>query len=149
VTAVVGSIATTPGSDWYRRLDLPRWQPPSIAFPVVWTGLYADIATTSAAVLTDLERQGRNVEARAYRRALGANLVLNAGWSVLFWRGRRPWIAALEAGALAASSADLARRTASSSAARRNRLLPYAAWTSFAAVLTGEIARRNPRSPNA
>lgn len=142
-TAVVGSLATDPGSRWYRGLDLPRWQPPTAAFPIVWTGLYADIAATSAAALTDLERQGRDGEAAAYRRALGVNLALNAGWSVLFWRGRRPWLAAAEAAALTVSSADLARRAGASSAGRRNRLLPYAVWTGFATVLTAAIARRN------
>ena len=141
--AFAGSVATTTGTAWYRSLDLPPWQPPQLAFPVVWTALYADIATTSAAVLTDLERQGRVKETRAYRRALYVNLSLNAGWSVVFWRFRRPWVAALESALLTASSADLARRAGASSGARRARLLPYAAWTAFATALTTSIARRN------
>lgn len=141
--AAVGSIATTTGNAWYRSLDLPAWQPPQAAFPVVWTSLYADIAMTSAAVLTDLERQGRLDEARAYRRALYVNLSLNAAWSVMFWRLRRPWIAAAESALLTVSSADLARRAGASSGGRRNLLLPYAAWTGFATALTVAIARRN------
>jgi uncharacterized protein YbjT (DUF2867 family)/tryptophan-rich sensory protein len=141
--AVAGSLATTTGAGWYKSLDLPRWQPPSAAFPLVWTSLYADIAATSAAVLTDLERQGRTQEARAYRRALYLNLSLNAAWSVLFWRLRRPWAAAVESGLLTLSAADLARRAGASSTGRRNRLLPYPAWTAFATALTTAIARRN------
>lgn len=144
-TAVVGSLATDPNSRWYRGLDLPPWQPPTLAFPVVWTALYADIAATSATTLTDLDRRGRTADATAYRRALWTNLALNAGWSVLFWRGRRPWVAAAEAAVLAVSSADLARRAGTSSSGRRARLLPYAVWTAFATALTSEIARRNPR----
>lgn len=143
VAAVAGSMATGTGSRWYRTLDLPAWQPPPAAFPIVWTALYADIAATSAAVLTDLERQGRTEEAKAYRRALYVNLSLNVAWSVVFWRLRRPWAAAVESGLLTSSSADLARRAGASSGARRNRLLPYAAWTGFATTLTGAIARRN------
>ncbi|MGN6751609.1 MAG: tryptophan-rich sensory protein [Intrasporangium sp.] len=141
--AVAGSVATTTGAGWYRSLDLPPWQPPQAAFPIVWTALYADIATTSAAVLTDLERQGRVLEARAYRRALVVNLSLNTAWSVIFWRLRRPWAAAVESALLTASAADLARRAGASSAARRTRLLPYAGWTAFATALTTSIARRN------
>jgi len=44
---------------------------------VVWTLLYSDIAVTSAVALDRLEGD----EAVAYRRALAANLVLNASWS--------------------------------------------------------------------
>jgi uncharacterized protein YbjT (DUF2867 family)/tryptophan-rich sensory protein len=145
LAAVAGSAATTTGAGWYRQLDLPSWQPPKVAFPLVWTTLYADIATTSAAVLTDLERQGRLDEAKGYRRALFLNLALNAGWSVIFWRLRHPWAAAVESALLTASSADLARRAGASSPGRRNRLLPYPAWTAFATALTTAIARRNPR----
>jgi tryptophan-rich sensory protein len=145
LAAVAGSAATTTGAGWYRQLDLPSWQPPKVAFPLVWTTLYADIATTSAAVLTDLERQGRLDEAKGYRRALFLNLALNAGWSVIFWRLRHPWAAAVESALLTASSADLARRAGASSPGRRNRLLPYPAWTAFATALTTAIARRKPR----
>jgi glyoxylase-like metal-dependent hydrolase (beta-lactamase superfamily II) len=31
----------------YRRLRKPSWQPPDVAFSVVWTALYADVAVTS------------------------------------------------------------------------------------------------------
>lgn len=141
--ATVGSLATMTGSRWYRSLDLPTWQPPQAAFPIVWTSLYLDIAATSATVLTDLERQGRFHEAKAYRRALYVNLSLNAAWSVVFWRLRRPWAAAVESGLLTLSAADLARRAGASSRGRRNRLLPYAAWSGFATALTTAIARRN------
>ena len=144
-SAILGSLATQPGSHWYRRLDLPSWQPPAAAFPIVWTALYADIAATSAATVTELERRGRTDEARAYRRALAANLTLNTLWSVLFWRARRLDLATVEAGLLAASSADLARRAAAGSPRSGALLMPYAAWTGFATALTAAIARRNPR----
>lgn len=142
-TAVVGSIATDPGSAWYRGLDLPPWQPPTIAFPVVWTGLYADIAGTSASVIRSLEDSGRGEQARAYRRALGVNLTLNAGWSILFWRSRRLDIATAEAALLALSSADLTRRARAAGNGHAGLLAPYAVWCGFATVLTAAIARRN------
>ena len=141
--AVAGSIATDPGSRWYRRQDTPGWQPPTLAFPLVWTALYADLAITSAAAVTGYQRQGDTAAARSYWRAFAANLVLNAGWSAVFWRARRPDLATAEAAVLALSSADLARRAGSPG--RRRALVPYAAWCAFATVLSGAIARRNRR----
>lgn len=143
--AVVGSLATKPGSRWYRSLDLPDWQPPALAFPIVWTALYADLAVSSAATLTALDRDGTEAERSAYRRALGANLGLNAAWSWLFWRSKRLDIATAESAVLALSSLDLARRSAKRHRAAGAALLPYAAWCGFATVLSGAIARRNRR----
>ena len=42
--AVVGARGSTPDSAWYDALDKPPWQPPPIAFPLVWTPLYGLIA---------------------------------------------------------------------------------------------------------
>ena len=142
-TAALGSWATDHGSRWYHRIDKPRWQPPAALFPVVWSGLYAAIAESSAATLTSLDRDGRTGDATRYKAALLANLALNAGWSAVFFRGHRPGAATVVSAALAASSADLARRAGSTRPARGWRLAPYAAWTSFATVLSGAIARRN------
>lgn len=144
-SAVLGSFATDPGSRWYRSLDLPTWQPPAPVFPVVWTTLYAVIATTSAASLTAREREADPADARAYRMALATNLVLNSGWSVVFWRARRPTAATIVAGALTLSSADLARRTGRDSPWHGVALASYTAWCGFATALSGTIARRNRR----
>ena len=150
-TAAAGGIATDPGSRWYRRLRKPDWQPPAIAFPVVWTALYADLAVSSAAALDsdgaapDTTRgRTRRRELAAYRGALALNLVLNAAWSWLFWRSRRPWLAAAECAVLTASSVDLVRRTHRLSRAAGVALAPYALWCGFATVLSTAVARLNP-----
>ncbi|MFN8196193.1 MAG: TspO/MBR family protein [Nocardioidaceae bacterium] len=143
--AATGSVATDPTGDWYVGLRKPSWQPPGWAFPVVWTALYADIAATSGAVLAELEEDGRGDEARSFRRALAANLVLNAGWSVVFFGRRRLRTAVPVAVALTASSADLARRAGRVERSRGMALAPYASWTAFATVLNAEVARLNPR----
>jgi tryptophan-rich sensory protein len=143
VSAVVGSVATTPQSDWYRRLDKPSWQPPPIAFPLVWTPLYADIAATGAAALTALEEQGRTKEAEVLRRSLALNLVLNAGWSVLFWRVRRPWLSTAWCGVLAGQGLFVARRLQDVGPSLRAAWAPYPAWCAFATALNASIARRN------
>ncbi|WP_425557015.1 tryptophan-rich sensory protein [Geodermatophilus obscurus] len=82
---------------------------------------------------------------RRYLRAHLADLALNAGWTWLFSRARRPALATAEAVLLAASTADLARRSWVLDRRAGAALVPYVAWTAFAAALTAAIARRNPR----
>jgi uncharacterized protein YbjT (DUF2867 family)/tryptophan-rich sensory protein len=143
-TAVLGSLATQPSSSYYRSLDLPDWQPPPVAFPVVWTALYADIAASSAAALNAFDKAGDTAGRSAYLKAFGTNLAVNAAWSAVFWRSRRPWAAAVHAAVLTASSADLARRAGTASRGAGLALSPYAVWCGFATALSTAIARRNP-----
>lgn len=143
LAAGVGALATDPGSGWYASLDRPSWQPPRLAFPLVWTALYADIAVTSAGALTEYERRSEQERARALRLALAANLTLNAGWCVTFFALKKPAPAIAVSAALLASSADLVRRVAPTGRHRGSRLAPYPAWCAFATALTVSIARRN------
>lgn len=143
VTAAVGVAATDPDSRWYQALHKPSWQPPPLAFPLVWTPLYADIAAISALCLADLAEEGELGAWRRYAAALGVNLALNAGWSLTFFRSHRLTPAVAVAAALAASSADLVRRTDAVGRERAVVLSPYAAWTGFATVLTAAIRRLN------
>lgn len=140
----VGAVATSPTSEWCAGLDKPTWQPPPVAFPLVWTPLYADIAVTTAAALTALHELGREAEAASLRRALALNLALNTGWSILFFRAHRLRLSALWSGALAAQSADLARQCARADPSLRAVLAPYPAWCAFATALNAAIAHRNP-----
>lgn len=96
-------------------------------------------------MLADLGEQGRTREQKRYAAALAGNLALNAGWSVLFFTRKQVRPACVDAVALAVSSADLVRRAARTSPERGVLLAPHAAWTGFAAGLTGAIARLNPR----
>ena len=70
-------------------------------------------------------------------------MVLNAGWSGLFFKAHRPVLATAGAAALAASSADLARRVGATGRGKAAGIGAYAAWCGFATVLTAAIARRN------
>ena len=141
VTAVTGSLANL-GADqeWYDSLDKPWFTPPGAVFPVAWTTLYADIAVASARVLDRLPAAQR----RAHLRALTLNLGLNASWSWTFFRAHRLPLASLHAALLAASSADLVRRSRAADPAAALALSAYAGWCGFATVLAGTIRRRNP-----
>ena len=143
-TAVVGGLASTDvQSRWYATLDKPGFQPPPVVFPVAWTLLYADIAVASAVVSDRLRADGAAAAARAYHRALGVNLLLNASWTWVFFRAHRLPAATAVAAGLAVSSADLARRASAVGPVPGAALLPYVAWCAFAAVLSGTIWRRN------
>lgn len=142
--ATSGSVASAKRVPyWYARLRKPPYQPPNFVFPVVWTTLYADIAASSAVAIDRLHAAGRDDEARRYAAALGANLVLNAGWSWLFFRFHKLAASALGAAVLAASSADLVRRTAQADRRAGLAMSPYALWTSFATVLATHVWRLN------
>lgn len=145
-TMAVGALVTDPKSTWYQELRKPNWQPAPLAFPVVWTLLYADIALISGEVLAAAHQAGREDLAVGYRRALAINLTLNAGWSVVFFGARRPHAAIPVAAALAASSADLSRRAGATDARYGVALAPYAAWTAFATVLNAAVAHLNASS---
>lgn len=139
--ALVGATAVKPEDRWYQQLRKPDWQPPARVFGPVWTALYADLALSSASALSASPKPS------SYTRVLLGNLGLNAGWSWVFWRVRRPWWAAAEAAALTASSADLVRRTARVHPRAGLALAPYVAWCAFATTLSIAIARHNPGSP--
>ncbi|MGC3992661.1 MAG: TspO/MBR family protein [Propionicimonas sp.] len=143
-TVVAGTLATDPQGQWYEGLSKPDWQPPREAFPIVWTALYADIALTSAAALTELERRGDEQAAADFRKALVVNLVLNGAWSWLFFRSHNLAASAIGAGVLAASSIQLARNARRAGRRCAVLLAPYALWTSFATVLAAVVWQRNP-----
>jgi benzodiazapine receptor len=139
-TSGIGSIASQPRiTRWYSRLRKPSYVPPNAVFPVAWTTLYADIAVTSATAIDRLRAAGRDKEARNYVVALAANLILNAGWSWLFFKYQKLGASAIGAAVLAASSADLARRTAAADPRAGAALAPYPLWCAFATVMSGHI----------
>ena len=64
--ALVGAAATGPGTDWYRHLKTPRWQPPPAVFGPVWTGLYGLIAYAGGTVWQETKTRERRRFAAAY-----------------------------------------------------------------------------------
>jgi translocator protein len=139
--STVGGLATRPAiqSVWYARLRKPPYQPPRTVFPVVWPALYADIAVVSAATVDRLRHNGERRVARCYLVALAVNLLLNAGWSWVFFNRRRLAAAVVVNAALTASSADLARRGIAVRGRPAAWLALYPAWCAFALALSTHI----------
>jgi tryptophan-rich sensory protein len=140
VAAGTGSIASPgrPGG-WYSRLRKPPYQPPGAVFPIVWTTLYGDIAATSAVAIERLRASGGNDAVRRYVVALCANLIINAGWSWVFFRYHRLGASALGAAVLALSTTDLVRQTARADPRAGLALSPYALWCTFATLLATHV----------
>ncbi|PZR54304.1 tryptophan-rich sensory protein [Xylanimonas oleitrophica] len=140
--AVAGSVASARGtrSRWYRRLRKPAIQPPGAVFPVVWSALYAAVAGASLVA----QAHGDAASRSSYRAALAVNMTLNAGWCWTFFVWHRLGASVVVSGALAVSSADLARRAAATSTGAGAALVPYAGWTAFATVLADAVRRANP-----
>lgn len=142
-TAGLGGVASRETSSaWYASLRKPAIQPPAAVFGVVWPALYASITGAATATLAQADPEA----ARAYPRALAANLALNASWSWVFFRAHRLSPAVGVAAALAVSSGDLARRSWRVDRRAGAALVPYAGWCTFATLLTAAIRRRNPAS---
>lgn len=147
VTAAVGGLASGPAveSDWYVKLRKPRFQPPRQVFPVVWPMLYTDIAVVSASTLDELTDRGESVAARSYSRLLALNLLLNGGWSWLFFNRRWLGASAIGAAALTVSSVDLARRSVAVRGPAAGPLALYPLWCAFATALSTRIWSLNRR----
>ncbi len=142
--AVAGSVTSRDGvAGWYTQIRKPGYVPPNAVFPIAWTALYVDIAATSAAVIDRFRAEGRDAKARGYIAALGANLALNAGWSWVFFGKRQLGPSVVVAAALAASSADLARRAGDADVKLGAALAPYPLWCTFATVMSADIWRLN------
>src|SRR3954451_17248020 len=85
-TAGLGSVAVDVSSAWYRDLHKPSWQPPAAVFGPVWTALYASMAYAGARAWQEAAPPDR----RALALLGSANLALNAGWNVVFFRAHKP-----------------------------------------------------------
>lgn len=121
-----------PGS-WYEGLRKPPLTPPNWIFGPVWSALYLGIAVAGWLVWRE---QPRRVGPLAL---WGAQLALNALWSLLFFGLQRPGIALLEIGVL------LVLVTATTASFHRVRPLagalfvPYSIWVGFASYLNAGV----------
>ena len=137
---VVGSLGTRPDTAWYRSLDKPTWQPPPVAFPLVWTPLYASIAwaTGRAAAATPPGPERRRMLA-----VTAADLVANAGWNWAFFAARSPAGGLGVLTVLNTTNVVLVREAARRDAVAGAALAPYAVWCGFATALNVALWRRN------
>jgi translocator protein len=134
--AVTGA-QVEPGS-WYQALEKPPWTPPSWLFGPVWTLLYIAIAVAGWLAWRE-ERRPFSAPMIAW----GAQLILNALWSWLFFGLHRPGLAMVDIVLLLGAIVAFIVLARSRSAIASWLFVPYALWVTFAAALNFAIVRLN------
>lgn len=138
-----GSGSLAPSGDdngWYRALAKPAATPPDIAFPIVWTTLYALMGLALAIVLHARGAGGRGRALALFALALALNLI----WTPLFFGAHRvtaAWmlIVLMLLSGIAATVAFARVRPIAGWL-----LVPYLVWIGYAGVLNFRIDRLNP-----
>jgi tryptophan-rich sensory protein len=137
--AVGGMLTASSVADWYQALRKPAWTPPDSVFGPVWLALYLMMGVASWLVW----RRSGSSPTRGALSLFGIQLGLNVAWSGCFFALRNPGLALADLSvllvAIAATTAAF-RRVSPLAAAL---MLPYLAWSAFAAVLNLSIWRLN------
>lgn len=140
--AAIGSALTVPSLPvWYAGIAKPAWTPPNSLFAPVWTFLFALMAI--AAWLVWRRQHDEPARVRLALVLFAIQLVLNMGWSLVFFRLRAPGWAVAEILVLwiAIYGTFWAFRRVTSLAALL--LVPYFFWVAYAAALNFAIWRLN------
>lgn len=140
VVGVTGGLLTRLDA-WYYGLRKPKWQPPDWLFGPAWTVIFL---LTGYSYVLAWEGLGADGERLRLTSLYALNLVLNTGWTWLFFTRRRPDLALLETLPLLASVALILVTVSPIDSRAGVAMLPYLAWVLFAAVLNSAIVRRNP-----
>lgn len=139
-TAAIGASLTSTSVDgWYQTLAKPSWTPPDWVFGPVWTVLYFLMAVSGWLVW----QKSGIAAARGAWLLFVAQLVLNALWLGFFFAMHSPAFAFVEILALWAAIAGTITAFWQHSRRASFLLVPYLAWSSFAAVLNLAIWRLN------
>lgn len=139
VAAAAASGGAGPDA-WYRQIAKPSWTPPGWLFGPVWTLLYIAIAVSGWMVW---RRSGGRITPVLV--VWGVQLLLNAAWSIIFFRLHQPGGAFVDIIALWISIGVLVFMTFAVSRLAGALLIPYWLWVSFAAALNFAIWRMNVR----
>ena len=140
LAALLGLVASFDAPEFYQALAKPSWAPPAWVFGPAWTMLFVLMAASAWLV----------VKARALSRSrseltlYGAQLVLNAAWTWLFFHWHMVVAAFVEVLILLAMVAITARAFHRVKPLAGRLMVPYIAWVSFASVLTYCVRQGNP-----
>lgn len=140
--AGLGSTLTTPSLPvWYAGIAKPAWTPPNAVFAPVWSTLFAMMAV--AWWLVWRRRAAQPARVRLATVLFGAQLALNVGWSLFFFRLRAPGAAFVEILILWLAIYGTIRAFRRVSGTAALLLVPYILWVAFAAALNFAIWRLN------
>lgn len=137
--ATLGGFLTNLSVDsWYPILNKPSWTPSGATIGTVWTVLNTFMGI-AAWIVWRIGWGGRARPLALY----GLQLLLNAGWSALFFGLRSPGLALLEIGVLWMAILATITTFWKVSKLAAALMVPYLIWVSFAAVLNAMIWKMN------
>ncbi len=141
LAALIGSVFTRPAiPQWYAGLHKPSFAPPNWVFGPVWTALYLMMAIAAFLVW----REGwDNPQVRRALALFGVQLLLNAGWSPVFFGLRWPVGGLAVIGVLWVFIVATILTFFRVSKPAAVLLIPYLLWVSFATVLNSAIVTLN------
>ncbi len=133
VAAVGGLITVSEVPAWYATLQKPVFNPPSWVFGPVWTLLYF---LMGVALFMVWQGKGKN---RAVLTAFFVQLGLNLLWTIVFFGFHLLLLAVIVSALLLVAIISTIIVFAKKSKVAAALLVPYAAWTAFATVLSGSV----------
>lgn len=137
--AAASSGAVFTPDAWYRAMNKPSWTPKDWVFPTVWTPLYALIAISGWLVWREAGVAGAALPLAVYL----VQLVLNAGWSAIFFGMKKPGLAFAEVLTLWLSIALTMALFWPISKTAALLLAPYLLWVTIASALNFQVWRMN------
>jgi translocator protein len=123
---------------WYPTLTKPSWTPSGATIGTVWTILYTFMGIAAWIVW----RHG-SADRQLPLAIYAVQLLLNAGWSALFFGLRSPGLALLEISILWLAILATAAAFWKVSKLAAALMAPYLIWVSFAGVLNAMIWQMN------
>lgn len=129
---------------WYARLRKPIGLPPRWVFPVVWSLLYTLMAVAAARIFSASDSPERSLALALY----GAQLLVNAAWSWLFFGCHRPLAALFDLGLLLLLISLSAMVFARVDTIAATLFIPYWLWLCTALYLNAAIWRLNRPTPH-
>lgn len=126
---------------WYRRLEKPGFTPPSVVYPIAWTGIQASLAYGGYRLL----RADPSPERTTALALWTANQVGIGGWSAVFFGQRAPGWGTVASAALGASATAYVAAASRTDPVAARLGAPLVVWVAFATLLSEEIWRRNPQ----
>jgi tryptophan-rich sensory protein len=138
IATVGGFLTNLSVNSWYPTLNKPSWTPSGATIGTVWTILYIFMGIAAWMVWRSASGD------RARPLALYAlQLLLNAGWSALFFGLRSPGLALLEIGVLWIAILATSVTFWKVSKLAGTLMTPYLLWVTFAGVLNALIWNMN------